>query len=98
MKKSITKTHNVTMGIDLGAVMKLTPWIKAAAGFQNINKPSIRLIEQDDTFPFRWHLGAAVEVPNSAFSLTGQIRGEEIEGINFAVGGELRINRKFETL
>ncbi|OGF52677.1 MAG: hypothetical protein A2044_02630 [Candidatus Firestonebacteria bacterium GWA2_43_8] len=62
-------------GLDLGATFTVLPGVTTGAMLQNIITPQLTLKSTAETFPVNLRLGAAIELLDGAFIVTGDLTG-----------------------
>lgn len=97
LSENVLGYNSQAVGIDVGALMPVTSWLKASASLQNINSPSITLISDKDTFPLRYNAGVSVTFPGKIFLLAAEYHGgTNIGGNTVVAGGELTLAKNFK--
>jgi hypothetical protein len=91
LQQEVLGRRGQDLGMDLGVLAPITPWMKVSAGVQNINRPGIQLIDEKDNFPVRWNAGTSFRFPGDFFLLSVEYHGGSNGRLGLVSGGEVAI-------
>ena len=94
INENVVGYQGSALGLDLGAMTDVYPWLRVGSTLQNINRPAIRLIDTADVYPVRWNIAGKALLPGNIFSLVAQV-GTNFSQFDYQGGGELALGKKF---
>jgi hypothetical protein len=80
-------------GLDLGAILDLTPNWSLGASFLNVGGPNLTMREVDESYPVNMRGGVAYRALNGRALLSVEVNAAEGPGAAFHSGGEVWVHR-----
>jgi hypothetical protein len=92
-RQEIEEFSSSGAGLDLGAIIDLTPNWSLGASFLNIGGPNLTMREVDESYPINMRGGIAYRALNGRALLSIDVDASEGPGTTFHSGGEVWVHR-----